>query len=327
MAVTSNWEWESISRGIDTNVFAGIVRTRNNWSLTRKRVSDEAYASELGDTATSLDGFNGGVTETIVSPSINALSFGNIVGGDFPATVTVSGAGRSASNGVYSYVGLDAFSQPKWMKGSDLIRWNYSGSTSNDFWEIDSTYNTTPTGTGDGHMPWDDDLTWVDIYGGMYNPVPSSIVPNDVSASWASAGDVWLETGYKRGGHPVYILQGKNHPVEYKRNVCWLSTSGATVAWCMSAFAQDEIENNSFEDNYANLSDDYAIGSLTGYSSIDGIVLEGYSGGIYNGFDATASLGSTQIPLLCTADNQSYPSKSVDWFTQTQNWTYVDSWV
>lgn len=62
---TSEWEWQAINRGLDYTVVNNAKLQRNNWTLTRFRKSDEAYVSELGDTADELSAFNGGVTETI----------------------------------------------------------------------------------------------------------------------------------------------------------------------------------------------------------------------------------------------------------------------
>ena len=73
MAVTTGWMWGSINRNRDYTIAGTIEYFRENWQLTRFRVSDAAYSSELGDTATSLAAVNGGVTETITPPVFNAL--------------------------------------------------------------------------------------------------------------------------------------------------------------------------------------------------------------------------------------------------------------
>lgn len=76
MAVTSNWEWVSVNRNKDYTIISGQNVFRENWSLTRKRISNEAYTSELGTSITSLSAYNGGVTETISCPTYSAYSFG-----------------------------------------------------------------------------------------------------------------------------------------------------------------------------------------------------------------------------------------------------------
>ena len=114
MAVTSGWSWKNIARGINTNVYAGITRTRNNWSLNRYRISDDTYSSELGTLATSLSAANGGVTETVNAPSVNAVTFT----GGTPAVynkLVVSGCtgGSAVVNGTYTRT-TDFGGNPRW---------------------------------------------------------------------------------------------------------------------------------------------------------------------------------------------------------------------
>jgi hypothetical protein len=76
MSVTSNWVCESVDRNIDLGTSGGITLRRNAWTLTRSRISDASYSSELLSTATSLSCYNGGVTETISAPSRTSITFG-----------------------------------------------------------------------------------------------------------------------------------------------------------------------------------------------------------------------------------------------------------
>ena len=69
MAFTTDWMWRVVDRRKDYSVSAGVESFRENWTLSRYRVTDQAYTSELGDTASSLAGENGGVTETIAVPT------------------------------------------------------------------------------------------------------------------------------------------------------------------------------------------------------------------------------------------------------------------
>ena len=76
MAGTTGWEWGNIDRREDLSTVGGVGIKRDNWSLTRNRTSDEVFASQLGETAGILSGFNGGVTETVTAPQLrNAISF------------------------------------------------------------------------------------------------------------------------------------------------------------------------------------------------------------------------------------------------------------
>lgn len=61
----SEWEWINVDRGLDYTVINGIEQKRNNWSLSRKRVSNDIYASEVDTRQYSLTAYNGGVPETV----------------------------------------------------------------------------------------------------------------------------------------------------------------------------------------------------------------------------------------------------------------------
>jgi hypothetical protein len=51
------------------------MMVRDNWSLSRFRVSDDSYTSLLGTSVQTLDGYNGGVTETIVPPTRSKIKW------------------------------------------------------------------------------------------------------------------------------------------------------------------------------------------------------------------------------------------------------------
>lgn len=75
MASTSEWSWISINRETDISVSGGVFSSRPNWSMARSRISNDTYSGQLGESATSLSAYNGGVTETVSVPVINYLSF------------------------------------------------------------------------------------------------------------------------------------------------------------------------------------------------------------------------------------------------------------
>lgn len=75
MAVTSEWEWVGINRTQDITISGGILTKRNNWTATRKRISNDTFVSSLGTTATSLSAYNGGTIETVTAPNISVVLF------------------------------------------------------------------------------------------------------------------------------------------------------------------------------------------------------------------------------------------------------------
>lgn len=72
---TSEWEWVSINREQDVSVSNGNTLTRNNWSVTRKRVSNAPYVSEVGTEKSELTAYNGGVSETVRPPETEVVTF------------------------------------------------------------------------------------------------------------------------------------------------------------------------------------------------------------------------------------------------------------
>ena len=77
MAVTTEWMWQSINRNRDYSIVSGSEFYRENWQLVRYRVSDAAYTSQLGSTASSLSAENGGVTESVTAPTEDVLTMLN----------------------------------------------------------------------------------------------------------------------------------------------------------------------------------------------------------------------------------------------------------
>lgn len=77
MAVTTGWMWQSINRNRDYSIVNGSEFFRENWQLVRYRVSDAAYTSQLGSTASSLSADNGGVTESVTAPTEDVLTIVN----------------------------------------------------------------------------------------------------------------------------------------------------------------------------------------------------------------------------------------------------------
>ncbi len=71
---TTEWAFINIDRANDYTVSSNRY-FRDNWIVTRKRISNEPYISQLGEKIDSISGFNGGVSETIVAPTISGLSF------------------------------------------------------------------------------------------------------------------------------------------------------------------------------------------------------------------------------------------------------------
>ena len=135
MAFTPDWMWRVVDRRKDYSVTAGVESFRENWMLSRYRVSDQAYSSELGDTSSSLAGENGGVTETIAVPTgYTYLSFS---GANYPYTAGVEfySAGYSR-NGQSAYIYSDPSPEDSTKSAVIFFEEGYSHSTQTWDWHF-----------------------------------------------------------------------------------------------------------------------------------------------------------------------------------------------
>jgi len=164
------------------------------------------------------------------------------------------------------------------------------------------------------------------------------------STAWTLSGYIWDElTGATAWGKPVYklhpIYQGLNIPDPDKFNYLMLIAEYAAPSSNYWQWAMVELD-----DEFSQISDDELFFTdLTNYcystnrygfaaSPPPAGTLDTPEGdaltqnvGTFTG-DATAgTIGQQTLPLLyCTADVQSYPTPSVDWYLQTQTWIFKD---
>jgi len=151
---TTQWAWQNISRGIDYSATARGNFKRNNWLLARYRMSNDVYASELGDEVSSLNGYNGGVLEQALASSITSGSFLKFSGTPNWSTPTMEWVetGRII-NGQPTYrPNYGEANVPVSTKTNVAYFWERSGQ--DDFWyvveaetaEVDSlSWSATPT--------------------------------------------------------------------------------------------------------------------------------------------------------------------------------------
>jgi hypothetical protein len=238
MSVTSGWMFDEIDRGYDISVSGGLTLRRNVWSISRHRISDDTYSSQLGEIAASLSGANGGVTETVQAPSRTVVSF-------------------------------------------------------------------------------------------------------DTSQNWIETTDRFVEAGFEHNSRPVYVMEyGQRSKYNASRTVVLaaipLSAGGTSLFWYayqssplsisqqdVPAFAGLATGEPFYQRPYAKNTAGFTANSITSLTphglSITGTIV--YSGA------STATVASEQGDFLCISDRQSYPEKYIDYFTQTQTWTYKDQWV
>jgi len=322
MAFTSQWTWGTINRGVGKLVSGGVLYHRNIWKLVRSRISNDSYSSELGDSATSLDGYNGGVTETISSPLVDGLTFAMT---GFDGYIEVSGAGSAGVDGRYVR-GDDVSGSPAWYQEGggtgfqDAIIWGGDGTWRlyNNNINIYDSANCLVTDApySANASPWAND-------GGVL-PVPSV---GGGGGTWATDGGVWLPTGGLKNSFPIYTqYKTTNFPLG-KTNVVWYSLTGATFGlWCSAPTTDTLAQSGGFEDeaNVTNYPDGFAVAS-SGGSDLDGKTLEGQEAWDTN--DGLASVGPTQVSLDCTDDDQIYDEQSVGWYKQVQTWEFIDAWT
>lgn len=130
MAVTSNWEWIAINRDNDLNVSGGVQATKSNWSLVRKRISNEAFSGQIGESATSLTATNGSRQETVTAQYVSGLGFDANTAWTNTTSVWVPNGYKGHSD---VYVCSNEANIPNSTKKNIIFQVNVFGST-NFFW-------------------------------------------------------------------------------------------------------------------------------------------------------------------------------------------------
>jgi len=324
MSVTSNWSWSVINRGKDISTSGGVQLERNNWTLTRTRISDDVYTSELGDISASLSGFNGGVTETVAAPVREVVKF-DTARNWVRTTDEFVDAGYNV-NGRRAYVqafGTDNIPNPNMWK----VIWCVfqTGSTTGGRWVCAELSGIDISNKV--FASYDEGDVLVNYARGqnaaVYFDRTEFLKPEGLTTNGSSSPSFdkrwWYDSNETQNGEAVYW-----NGFETTAEAIWYD--GAN--WIIS----EKSDVGGTPTNY------FSNSTLTGTYTASG----GWSGSpqVSSGvrFDpglnpsetfvgeSYASISSESGDLYCTSDVQSYQPQGVDWYTQTQTWTYRDEW-
>lgn len=321
---STGWLWETIKRTVDEERAGGLIYQRKNWRVIRSRRSSDAYASQEGETATSLTANNGGVDEVVDAPTINGMTFATI---DFDSQMVLD-VDDTSNYGYYDgwYLKTGVHNgAPYWYKeegaadmaiyydGANVWKW--------DLYGIEETNHMYASGAIDADITT---LSWTHALGYI---VPGTAWSESIFKI-ADAGDAWVESGLFRGGYPVYVL--KNVPDDYhwvtRQPVAWYSTESTVSGerWVIANVLNTEIADDSFEDvaTSTNFPEGYAWGTSE-EADIEATEFAGFDEW-YGNTEVTCELGDVTVPLTCTDEEQSYPNPYSQWYKQTQEWTYIE---
>lgn len=345
MAFTSSWVWDSVSRNIDENIIqdTGVRQTRNNWSLTRSRYSDEDAETQLGENTASLSAYRG---STLAIEDVGELS-----GLTFDAT-------QNWTDTSYIYLPDRSFS------------WVGSGGVPRYAFELDSADTNKPDNTKTtivkpvltaGATEWEwkwqagewavDSTDWQTTYekGLVFEsseadaPAPTSITITSEDATEQRYNMHWSSnTGpsggnYYRGWTLVGSVSGTivddQITTGYAGNGIFISdvdiidaspaTIGASKFFTVADEPSDTTPANRIETASASGGSNP---DPTDAPSPDGLTFSSASGTFSGSADA-AWAGSLSGGLYCTNDTKTPETDGTDWYKQTQNWTFLDEYV
>ncbi len=109
--VESNWSWGSINRARDYSYVGYNEYYRENWQLTRTRISSLEFDSQLGETESNfLTAYNGNRSKDIYPPTFDSISFLQ----DFTGEDWIKRAGGPVNEGVITTLVGEEFYKAKW---------------------------------------------------------------------------------------------------------------------------------------------------------------------------------------------------------------------
>ena len=199
-AFTSEWEWTSINRSQDVSVQNSEQTTRNNWVVTRKRISNEAYDSQLGESAASLTAYNGGVTETVTPPETEVIVFDTTT--NWTKTTTLWIPSGTTNNGAPIYVSDEDPNIPDATR-INILYLAYSAISSKFLWYAYESVDGAP-GPGINRVGGDEEVTRPSLDGYLFDDLGGTFTGTSTSSiSSASVYDF-----YCSGDNQTYQEQG-----------------------------------------------------------------------------------------------------------------------
>ena len=155
------------------------------------------------------------------------------------------------------------------------------------------------------------------------------IVTFGTATNWTETTTKWVPSVFAANGYPAYEAYGSKMLLSPPLYV--FQIAHATVDY-FSGVGVWGVAQSSYVTDAHTWNSTYPVASMetqnTGHAwaSIHGKTIAYAKAGAY-GVPTTASLNANgQLGFFCTSDVQSYEDRGVDWFVQTQTWTYNEPW-
>lgn len=340
MAFTTNWSWDSVNKNTDVNIDQDttVRTTRNNWSLTRSRHTNDVITSQLNDSAAAISAYAGGtlVTETI----------GDLAGLQFDTT-------QNWTDTSYIYLADESYS------------WIGSGGVPRYAFELDSAFTNKPnaakttivkpvlTASADSETgvwewkwqagEWDvgDDSWQTDFtrqaYFNFADANPPNFTVSAVSADAFKQKYTVVHTGSSGpttekvtliGSVDGVIFEAAGASGTYKGMTYSCSVGptwvgGSEKGLSIVDFPTDTTPTNRIETGLTSAAS-FAI-EPEDAPNVDGLLFNSASG-TFTGSATADAPGSATGAFYCTTDTKSYESFGADWHKQTQTWTFKDEY-
>lgn len=320
MSFTSEWVWNLIDKKKETSAAGGILFQRNAWNVSRSRFSDAAHDSELGETSASLDGENGGVTETTDGPTRPGVSF-----------PTTQNWVRSTDQFLDS--GMRVNERRVYIQDFDTTSLLNPNKIKVVFAAIDAALASRCLWVVTEFAP-------LDITEAFLAPLTNTTIPTNRALQGLLGFTINSDVGLFPDGYTAEGVTSPNinqnlffdsYATLNGQPIYWNAISGGHSLWYDGA---DYIISLSTTVN-ASPSNYWSSATLVGtYSPAGGntgspVVTKGLkmvAAGSWSGTNYSIISG-LQGKFHCVKDSQDYSDRSVPWYMQTQEWEYKDEWV
>lgn len=340
MAFTGNWIWDSVDRNVDVNIVqdTAVRQTRNNWSLTRYRYSDQNNATQLNESAAAISAYTGGgiVIEDI--GALAGLSFGTTQNWTDTSYVYLADQTFSwiGSGGVPRYAfELDgAYTNKPNAAKTTIVKpvLTASADSENGVWEWKWQAGEWDVGSTD----WQTTFTRTDYFNFADTNPPNFSISAVASDAFKQKYTV-VHTGTSGVNEKITVLGsvdgviyenisgvgGTYKGMTFSASVGATWVGGSSIGASIVDFPTDTTPTNRIETGLTSAAS-FAI-EPEDAPSVDGLVFSSASG-TFSG-SSTASLADSEIgALYCTSDVKNYETQGVPWHKQVQNWTFLDEY-
>ena len=157
------------------------------------------------------------------------------------------------------------------------------------------------------------DLEGPEVYG----------VKFDTTTEWVRSDTLWVRNGNFASSYPVYVpFLTDSIPDPSLISVLFRSS----VYWYVSQYSAEQVQDN-----------DLAVGGGSNFIRTDpadssewplGAIAHTVGANDWAAYGSSKAVpGYYTVPFFCEYDQVAYEDQGVDWYRQTQQWVYRDSWT